>query len=70
MGRRLSLNLTHMQVRAIYDDAAKREATAITDEERQRWTGIAREAKRALEFHERTSAASSLGQQLRRPRAP
>ena len=69
MGRRLSLNLTHMQVRTIHEDATVHEADVTTPhEERQRWAGIAREAKRALAFHERTTGGPMSG--TREPEQP
>lgn len=54
MGRRLCLSLTHKQIRVIHDQAVQH-ASELAPDERQLWIGIAKETKRALDFHERSS---------------
>ena len=54
MARRLTLDLTVEQTRALQEVAARRKLVG-SEEERARWSGIEREASRALTYEaERT----------------
>ena len=49
MARKLTLDLTVEQTRALHDVAVKRKLVG-SDEERARWSAIEREASRALTY--------------------
>lgn len=60
MARKLTLDLTVEQTRALYEVAARRKLVG-SDEERARWTAIEREASRALTYEAERASRRAAG---------